>query len=151
MASITSSNANAPFNSLLLTDASYTVAVSTGLTAGSTSYTPSVNFNTAKPYPTTAKVIAQLSNTALTGTSGSLITYAGLQDSADNSSFAAIPCFTSSILNATDVAGSVAAGTAQVLLPPSVRQYVRASVTVPTGGAVVTSGITGSFGLTILM
>jgi hypothetical protein len=153
MASITSSNASAPFNSRLLTDANYIKTVSAGMTSGATVYTTAVDFNTATPYPTTEKVIVQLYNTALTGTSASLVTYMGLQDSADNSSFTDIGCFTSSLLKATDVAGAVAAqipATAQVLLPPNVRQYVRGKVVVPTGAAAA-GGITGSFGVSVLM
>lgn len=147
--SITASNV-APFSGLILSDANYTVT-SNFPAAGATGSSPSLFFPNIE-YPTVGKMIVQLTNTALTNSSGSANNYVGLQHSIDNVNWVAIPQFTASLLVITDsgaLTSPASATPAQVLLPPNVNPYIRANATVLAGGA-TTGGITGSYTLSVL-
>jgi len=133
--SITASNSNAPFNSLLLTDANFAVSASFAATS---TVSPSVNFQVANPYPTTANTIVYVYTTATTAPTGSRIT---LQESADNSTWSNVAIFADPILS-----GSATVTSTQVVLGPNAKQYLRVSASQYTGGTP-----NGVFGLTVLM
>ena len=133
--SITASNSNAPFNSLLLTDANYMVSASYAATS---TVSPSVNFNVANPYPTTANVIVYVYTTAQAAGTGSQIV---LQESADNSAWNNIAIFANPVLS-----GSASTTNASVILGPNAKQYLRASASNYSGGTP-----TGVFGFNVLM
>ena len=132
--SITASNANAPFNSLLLSDANYAVSASYAATS---TVSPSVNFQVASPYPTTANTIINVYSTATVAPTGSRIT---LQESADNSTWSNIAIFADPILS-----GSSTTTSTQVILGPNAKQYLRVSASQYSGGTP-----NGVFGLTVL-
>jgi hypothetical protein len=144
--SITASTVS-PYSGLLLQDTNFNVSAtfpSASLT-GSTAAIQFANLN----YPTVGQFEVQLYNTALSNSAGGLTVSMSLQDSADGVTFAAIPAFGTTMLGATDSSGTVVAGSITVLLPPTVRTYVRAWVSVPSGAG-TSGGITGSFGFNSL-
>jgi len=121
---------NTPYNSRLLLDANYIAATSSANTIFN-----SFNLVQAVPYPTTEVVILNVSTPSLSGsnTTASFL----VQDSADNTTFAAVAALSPQNINA--VSGSAAS--VSWLLPPTVRQYVRVtgSVSGTVSGAVTAS------------
>lgn len=158
--SITASTVS-PFTSLLLQDVVYNVtqswpvvsisksaSVNLGVFAVSASspavYYPNVGF------PTVGKFIVSVYTTALTNTSGSVVSSVKLQESSDNVNWNDIAVFSTTLCSTTDngALASPAAST-QVLLAPSAKSYLRAVATVPTSGSSY-GGVTGSFGINTL-
>jgi hypothetical protein len=133
--SITASNAAAPFNSLLLSDANYAVSASYAATS---TVSPSVNFQVASPYPTTANTIVYIYTTAQAAGTGSQIT---VQESADNSTWSNIAIFANPILS-----GSATTTNTSIILGPNAKQYLRVSASQYSAGTPA-----GVFGLTVLM
>lgn len=142
MASITGSTTT-PFNSLLLQDATFNVSASWGASA-TTASTPSVNFQVANPWPTSAECIINVYTNQILNTSGSQVYGVALQESADNSSWNNIAIFFNPIVSATDASNTGSAATTQVILGPNAKQYLRAIGVTP---AIINSvPPTGSFG-----
>lgn len=133
--SITASNSAAPFNSLLLTDANYQVSASYAATS---TVSPSVNFQVANPYPTTANVIVYVYTTAQAAATGSQLT---LQESVDNVNWNNIANLANPILSGSATNTSVNVG-----LQPNAKQYLRVSASNYSGGTP-----TGNFGFNVLM
>lgn len=145
--SITAST-QSPFSGLLMEDANYNVVGTFPAATSGTTYTPSVYFPNVN-YPVVGSFVVQLYNSALTNTSSSVTSYAGLQESGDGVNWNNIAVFTSSLLTFTDNGGSAPAGYVQVLLTPNAKPYLRAFATVPATGATA-GGITGSYGINVL-
>lgn len=148
--SITASNSTATYSSYFLSDANYTVTATFPSGSGAVSGSTTSLFFPNLCVPTVGKVIIQLSNTALTNSSGSVTNYVGLQESVDNVNWNNIAVFTSSLLPITDNGSlSSPAGSVQVFLSPLAKPYLRAQATVVSGGQAV-GGITGSYTLSAL-
>jgi len=148
-----------PFNTRLILDTNYIVSASipTTLAAGaavgsasiaSSGSTPALDFIQATPYPTTERVIVRVDASAVLGSTGSAITFV-LQHSDDNVTFIDIPELSSTLVSSTGNAGTASAAYATVLLPPTVKRYVRARVAVPASSSLST-GLTGSYTASVL-
>lgn len=136
---------NNPYNSRLLEDANYVKSASLQTAV----VTAGLDFVQASPYPTTEQVILQADMSALTSTlAGGITASVSWQDSADNSSFAAISKLAAYTSKGT--ASIAAISGKQVLLPPDVKRYVRlaAAFTDPAGAA--TTNYTGSITASVL-
>jgi hypothetical protein len=149
MNSITASTVS-PISTLNLGDSQYTTTLSWPASATTTQsaalYFPNLN------YPVVGEFILQLSTTAITPTTNSLVYSASLQDSVDGVTFAQMAVFSSTLFSTTDASGTAPVTTVQVLLPPPAanpRPYIRATLGTPAsiGGQ---SGPTGSFTLKAL-
>lgn len=135
---------NKPYNTRLVEDANFVKSASLQTAV----VTAGLDFVQALPYPTTEQVILQANLGATTTTLANGITASiAWQDSADNSSFAAI-----SQLAGFSVKGAstLAATSQQVLLPPNVRRYVRLAATFADSGSNATTNYTGSFTASVL-
>lgn len=152
--------ASVPTNTRLIEDTNYIVyglvptSLAAGAAAGSASFaasgsTPALDFIQAKPYPTTETVIVRIDSSVITGLSGSNAITFNLQHSDDNVTFVNIPELSTALVSSTNNSGTASAGYAQVLLPPSVKRYVRAAVSVPATGSLST-GLTGSYTASVL-
>lgn len=146
MASITGST-NSPFSGLNLQDVNFSVSAAFGSASQATT-TTAVYFPNLG-YPEVGRFIVQVYNTALTGTAGTVAANIVLQESSDGTTWNNITAFSTSSLPVTNTAGSASAGTAQVLLTPTAKSYLRAQATVASGGAIA-AGITGSYGIQTL-
>jgi len=148
--SITASTVS-PFTGLALQDSLY-VATQTWVSASAANvssstaalYLPNVD------YPAVGKFIVQVYNNALTNTNNSATNYVKLQESNDSVIWNDIAVFTSSLLPVLDNGNNyTTASSVQVLLPPTVKPYIRASgVSVLLGSTA--GGITGSYGVALL-
>lgn len=124
---------NVPVNTRRLQDINY-IANITAPIAANVANTNALNLIQATPYPVTEKVICQVSMTASSATANSKNINVWLQHtgqltngSIDTTNYANIPQFAIPLLRVTDNgAGTTPAGNTQVLLPPNVKQYVRA-------------------------
>ena len=148
MANSITASTNSPFSGLNLQDVNFSVSAtfpSASAASGSTAaiYFPNVG------YPEVGRFIVQVYNTSLTNTAGTNAATIGLQESNDGISWNNIAAFSSSLLVVTNTAGSASAGTAQVLLTPTAKSYLRAVASTAAGGATA-GGITGSFGIQTL-
>lgn len=88
----------------------------------------------ANPYPATEGIMVRVTvpaTTALVEDKDITITF---QDSADDSTFAAIPELATLVITGAAAAAGGAATVREVFLPPSVRQYLNANAAVETGG-----------------
>jgi hypothetical protein len=146
MASITGST-NSPYSGLNLQDVNFSVSAAFG-SASQVATTPAI-FYPNVGYPDVGRFIVQVYNTSLSGTAGTAAAAINLQESNDGITWNNIAAFSSSLLTVTNTAGSASAGTAQVLLTPNAKPYLRATATTAAGGATA-SGITGSFGIQTL-
>ena len=93
-------------------------------------------------YPTVGQFIVQLSTTQILNTSGSLNYTASLQDSADGVTFANVAAFASNLLTTQDASATASAASVQILLTPTARPYLRA--TIGSAAAVSSTNPTGS-------
>jgi hypothetical protein len=143
--SITAST-NSPYSNYNLQDTNFNA--STSFASSSFSSSTAAVFYPNVGEPEVGRFVVQVYNTALQGTAagGAFI---GLQESNDGVTWNNISAFSSSLLTVTNTAGSASAGTAQVLLTPNAKSYLRAQATTNAGGA-VSGGITGSFGIQTL-
>jgi len=143
--SITSSTVS-PFNSLLLQDTQYNVSVAFNAVTGS-AVSPSVNFNSAAPWPTTANVIVKVYNSAITGSGNGVANGVYLQESSDNVTFTNVAIFNQPVLSPTDSSGAIAAASVNLILGPNAKQYLRVSAQTNSGSS---QNLTGSAGLNVL-
>lgn len=124
---------NAPVNTRSIRDINYIANIALPV-AANTVNTNALDLIQATPYPTTQYVIAQVLTGASNATANSKNINVVLQDSADNVTFANIALLANPLLTVTDNGGTTPAGSASVLLPPSVRRYVRAQATGEANG-----------------
>jgi hypothetical protein len=137
--SITQSIVNAPFNGLILTDATFDVSASYGVN-GVTASTPSVNFLVPMPWPVNSHgVVNVYANSPTTATSSSISLT--LQESADNVTWQPCVNLANPILTAT---GSVSQVSGNVVLQYGGLQFLRLSAVSPAGAYP-----TGSFGFNV--
>jgi hypothetical protein len=125
---------NAPVNTRAIIDINYVGTANLPAGAANTN-TNALDMIQAKPYPTTEYVLCQvLMAAAATSTNNKNINVT-LEDSANNVTFAIIPIFASPLLQVTDNNGAGwAAQSVQVMLPPTVRRYIRAKATGEANG-----------------
>lgn len=125
---------NKPTNVRLIKDG-YLVSTKALPVAANTVNLNGIDLVQATPYPTTEKIVVNVSTAAATGTANSKNINVVLQDSADNTTFTNIAELANPVLRVTDDGGSAtAAGSANVLLPPAVKRYIRASATGEANG-----------------
>ncbi len=124
---------NLPYNNRLVQDGSTTVTVAlpAGATTGSTS---GIDLRQSVPYPVTTEVIAYITTTASSGSANSKNLNVVFQDSADGVTYANVATFANPVLRVTDSSTITPAGSSSVVLPSSIRQYVRLSITGETNG-----------------
>lgn len=127
---------NLPTNSRAVLDANYIVTRALPSSA-STVYSSSLDLGDAVsgiPYATTETINVQIVAPALSSSpklaDSGTVTYT-LEDSADNSSFAAITGLSTLVQTGAASAGAAAA-TRTIKLPPSTRRYIRLNVTSAT-------------------
>ena len=133
---------NKPYNSRLLEDSLYVKSASLSTATASAA----LDFVQASPYPTTEQVIVQVATTALTtGIANGVTGSYALQNSADNLNW-------SSISELATFGSDLAATTAKVLLPPSVKRYVRVLATFADSASVAATynDLTGSLTASVL-
>lgn len=133
---------NKPYNSRLIVDSGYVKSASLSTATASAA----LDFIDVDPYPTTEQVIVQVVTTALTsGISAGVTGSYSLQNSADAASW-------SSISELATFGSSLAATTTKVLLPPSVKRYVRVLATFADSASVATTynDLTGSMTASVL-
>lgn len=135
---------NKPFNTRILEDVSFIKSASLQdavVTAG-------LDFVQAMPYPTTEQVIAQANLSATTTTlAGGITASIAWEESADNSTFAAVPELAGfTVLGKIDLAAT----SQQVLLPPSVKRYVRLAGTFTDAAGDPATNYTGSITASVL-
>src|ERR1017187_5274977 len=99
MNSITASTVS-PISTLNLTDTQYSTTVNWPAPA-TTGYTSVLSFPNIG-YPTTGKMIVQLSSTAITNTTGSYVYSASLQHSMDNVTFTNVDTLNTSLLTRSE-------------------------------------------------
>lgn len=144
MAFPTSNVANAsPVNTRAVIDLNY-VGTANCPDAAANTNTNALDLIQSTPYPSTEYVLCKvLVAAAATGTNNGNVNIT-LEDSANNVTFAIIPTFASPLLKVTDNNGAGwSAQSVTVMLPPSVRRYIRAKATGeanshPATGTVVT-------------
>ena len=121
---LTLSNA-APVNTRAMLDATY-VVVTNIPGAGNQANSNAMDLIQATPYPTTEYVQLQVLSAGGNGANNKNCNYT-LQDSADNVTFANVALVGNPLLRVTDQNGSnYNTVSASILLPPSIRRYVRA-------------------------
>ena len=138
MATSITGSTNSPYNAPLLVDANYIYSASW---AGVGGVSPTFNFNTANPWPTTAQFEVNVYSTAPTGTSTSA-SYFTIQQSSDNVTWTTVTIF------GQPMQGTVYGGSAysQTLsLPYNVSQYLRLSAS----NASASSSPQGTWGWTL--
>lgn len=134
---------NLPYNNRLVEDVNFVKAVNLRTAL----YTAGIDFVQVTPYPTTEAVILRADSSAISSTLDAGVTGSFTwQDSADNSSFANIP----QLAGFTATGASLPATSQVVLLPPTVRRYVRGFVTLTDSGSNSTTNITGSITASVL-
>lgn len=143
---------NPPVNFPALFDANFIVSVALPATAttvntNALSLGPNVYFTNGAldtsrtPFPLSDKFEVQLSTTASAGTANSKNCNVVLQHAGPNSdgtvnasNWANIPELANPVLRVTDSSGNMAAGTANVMLPRSVKPYIRAQAVLEANG-----------------
>ena len=127
---------NLPTNSRTILDANYIVTRTLPATA-TTLYSSSLDLGDAVsgiPYATTETLNVQIVAPALSSSpkiaDSGTVTYT-LEDSADNSSFAAVTGLSTLVQTGAASAGAAAA-TRTIKLPPATRRYIRLNVTSAT-------------------
>lgn len=130
---------NAPVNTRAVRDINYIANIAMP-NAANTVNTAGLDLIQATPYPTTEYVIAQILTSAGNGANNKNVNVV-IQDSADNVTFANIALFAAPILTVTDNnGGGYPVGSANVLLPPSARRYIRAQATGEANGGNAANG-----------
>jgi hypothetical protein len=145
---------NAPANFRFIQDTNYIATASLAVPAtqylAASGSTAALDLVQAVPYPVTEKIIVNVAASALTNLSGSTNVNIALQHSATNVSanFVNIPELASPLVRVTGTSTNTGATTQDnVLLPPSVKRYVRAYAYSETSASLA-GGITGSYGVT---
>lgn len=111
-----------------------TIALPSG---AATAATASIDLGKTKPFPITEKFHCKLTTTAATGVNDKTIVLS-LQDSANNSSFAAIAG--TGTLTIVAASSAYAAGSLTVSLSPGTRRYIRAVAVGESGGGNASDG-----------
>ena len=125
-----------PVNERRLKDASLIKPIALPNAAATVS-TASIDLGATTPFPVGDQFSVQVATTAATGVDTKIITVT-IEDSADNSSFAAETGL--STLAITAASSSYAATSRSVALPPGARRYIRASATGESGGGNASNG-----------
>lgn len=92
----------------------------------------------AKPWPTTETVHVQVSIPATPALVEAKTITLTIEDSADDSSFAAVTGLSTLVVTGAAEAAGGAAAVRKVILPPGVRRYLRATAAVEDAGGVNT-------------
>ena len=124
---------NYPTNARAVIDINFvqTVALAANSTVANTNV---IDLQQATPYPVTEIVNVQiLTSASASGTTNSKNVYAVLQVSSDNSNWANSSIFATQLLG-TDNSGVMAAGSANIKLPPGNPRYIRAQFAGEAGG-----------------
>jgi hypothetical protein len=133
---------NNPTNTRLLTDTEYLASCSLQTSLSTSGF----DFIQASPYPTTEQVIVRMNTSTITSTLvGGVTGSFRLQDSANNSSYSNISELAGYTLKGT----SLTATSQDVLLPPSVRRYIRSTATFTDSGSNSTTNYTGSISCSV--
>lgn len=126
---------SAPVNTRAVIDVNYKVTAALPV-AGANTNTSGLDLIQATPFPTTQYCIAQVLVAASTAGANNKNINVVLQDSANNVTFANIALLANPLVTVTDNnGGGWAAASANVTLPPSTRQYVRAQAVGEANGS----------------
>lgn len=136
---------NSPYNTRTLTDVNYVVSKS----LQSATASAAMDLVQAVPYPTTEQVIVKFNNSLISSSFNKISSSLALQHSdASTGAFVDIPELAP--MTATSVTDySMPAATRYVLLPPSVKRYIRVNETATSASAAL-SNITGSITASLL-
>jgi hypothetical protein len=130
---------NPPANTRAVRDINYISNIAMP-NAANTVNTNSLDLIQAVPFPVTETVTVQLLTAGGNGANNKNIN-AILQDSADNSNWANIAVFATPLLQTVDNNGAgYNNASVNVLLPPSVRRYIRAQATGEANGGNAANG-----------
>lgn len=130
---------NSPVNTRAVRDINYIANIALP-NAANTVNTNALDMIQATPFPTTETITVNILSTGGNGSNNKNVNII-LQDSADNVTFANIAVFATPLLQVVDNnGGGLNNGNLEVLLPPTVRRYIRAQATGEANGGNAANG-----------